>query len=378
MKKTTKIIGIGLIIFIIGGLGGLFFDYIIFSKVIANPVWSQNTIIKALDNRVKVIKTTEKIIVADNESTADIASRAATTVAYIESVNTNLGMTTTGNGVVVSSDGVIVTTTAVVPVGSTVQYVKLSSDAIYDVTDMYVDEYSDIVFLRINAENLATIPFANSDDARSGKRLISIARTRTDDDARFALGGFLGHDYTLSIAQPMSDFLQGVLSVDFSDTVLHKSVGSPVVDFQGNMVGLISYKEGADMVQKEFYAVAANDVYQSFENFLRVNNDTKVNNILLGINYHIINSLDVHIDDINITNGVVIDIPQAYAEQKVFASTLAAQNGLRGGDIIVMVNNEIVDAENNLSRLMHDNEDTSSIALKVLRDDELLTVDVVM
>ena len=376
MKKVMKVIAIGLGIFIIGGLGGLLVDYVIFTKVITHPVWSQNKIIKAIDNRVKVVKTIEKVVVADNESIAVIASRAASTVVYIESINAN-GDTVSGSGVVVSSDGIIATTTELVSqIDTALLFVRLADGQVYDVKDVYFDEYSTVVFLRIDAQNLATISFANSDDARSGKRLISISRSRSGEDALVALGGFFSHDNVFSVMNPNSDFLQGVLSIDFSQSILYKSIGAPVVDFQGNMVGLISATKKVD-VEKEFFAIAANDVYHAFETFLQ-KQDKEVNTSnKLGINYEMITAVDVHTQDIDITSGAVIIMPETYIDQSVFAQTLAARAGLRGGDIVVMVNNETVDAKNNLSRLMDKYVNDEKVTLKILRGTELIQVDII-
>jgi S1-C subfamily serine protease len=346
------------------------------SKVVANPDLSQNPIVQALDQRVQIIKSTEKVVVADNESIADIASRASTSVVYVESVD-DMGKSIQGNGVVMSSDGVIATTLAVVPESATTQYVKLSDGSVYDVEEKYVDEYTGIVFLRISANDLATISFANSDDARSGKRLIAISRSREDDDVHFAVGGFLGRDYIFSIAAPVSDFLQGVLSVDFSQIALEQSVGAPAVDFHGNMLGLISYKELLDSTQKEYYAIAATDVSRAFEEFLYKNNseDKVANNMLLGVNYHLITAIDAHIDGENITTGAVIETPQTYAQQQSFANSLAAINGIDGGDIIVTINNDVVDTKNNVARLMYKyiNSD-EDVIIKVLRDGKSISI----
>lgn len=378
MKKVFKFIGIGLLVFIIGGLGGVFLNYMLISRVVADPELSQNPIIKTLDQRVQIIKSTEKIVVAETESIADIASRASTTVAYVESVDAQ-NIITSGNGIVISSDGVIATTTAVVPKNNIVHYVKLSDGMVYDVTEMNVDEYTGIVFLRIDANDLATIAFANSDDARSGKRLITISRTRENNDAQFASGGFLGRNHIFNIALPMSDFLQGVLVMDLSQAALDHSVGAPAVDFHGDMVGLISYNIKAGSEQKDYYAIAANDVYRAFENFLQSKEDENVIQNGLGVNYQMINPLNVHIDDMHITDGAVIDTPKTYAEQRIFANSQAARSGLGGGDIVVTVNNETVDMRNSLSRLMHQYRNSKDkIVLKVLRGDELLTIDVIM
>ncbi len=374
MKKTFLIIAIIFLIFIIGGLGGLFFDYLIFSRVMAHPVWSQNPLVKALDNRVRVIKNTEKVVVAESESIADIASRTASSVVYIESTNANKTMVN-GNGIVVSSDGVIATTDVVVPPNSTVQYVKLADNSVYDVTAVYHDPYSRIVFLRIDANDLATIPFANSDDARSGKRLISIARSRAGDETHFALGGFLAHDYLFSIMAPKSDYLQGVLNIDFSPTVLSQSVGSPIIDFHGDMIGLISFKQEPETNTKDFYAIGANDVYNAFDEFLRAENETATReHVALGVDYHMITSLDAHVKNMDVTSGALIDMPQTYAARKVFAQSLAARSGLLGGDIVMLVNNDVVDVKNNLARLMYAHSDDERIELKVMRGDEIITV----
>ncbi len=376
MKKILKIIGIGTVILIIGGIGGLIVNYIVFAKISTHPVWSQNSIIKALDNRIRVIKTTEKIVVADNESIADIASRAAGSVVYVEIID-NEGKSKQGNGVIVSSDGVIATTTQIISSDKDVKiFVKLGDGTIKDVNQVYFDNHNGIVFLRIDAQNLATVSFANSDDARSGKRLISISRPRSGDEERFALGGFFGRDNLFSINKPISDFLQGILLIDFSQSVLEESIGAPVVDFKGNMVGMVSVNEVKDV--KNFYAIAANDIYESFEIFLKnqENNDDE-NRAILGVDYKIITSLDVHANDIEITSGAIIFNPETYVEQSDFAKTLAAKSGLRGGDIVIMVNNDTIDEKNNLSRLMYKNKDEEKITLKVLRGDELLSVEVI-
>jgi len=376
MKKTVRIIGIGVMIFIIGGLGGLMIDYLIFSKAITHPTWSQNKIIKAIDSRVGVVKTVEKIIVADNESIADIASRAAGTVVYIETIKSD-GTRITGNGIVISSDGVIATVTDVVATKDDITYVKLSDGTVHDVDNIFLDSYNGVALLRIDAENLATISFANSNDARSGKRLISIARPRSGSDARFALGGFFGWDYSESIARPVSDFLQGMLMLDFSQSILSQSVGAPVVDFQGNIVGLIAMENSQNtMNSKKFYAIASNDIFNAFESFLKLQEGELNENVSLGIDYEIIDVVDAHIADREIISGAVVPLAQTYVAQGKFAQSLAARSGLRGGDVIVMVNNEKIDNKNNLSRLIykHRNED---IVLDVLRASKPISINII-
>ncbi|MEN8252205.1 MAG: S1C family serine protease [Patescibacteria group bacterium] len=373
MKKIAKIVGLVILVFIIGAFGGLFVDYVILTKINTHPVWSQSPIVKEINDRIKVIKTTEKVVVEENDSIADIASRAAGSVVYVETVDSN-GLKNEGNGVVVSSDGTIVTSSSVVAEGDVSRLVKLADGSVHDIKDVYFDNYSGLVFLTVDTQDLATISFANSDDARSGKRLISISRSRFSDNARFSIGGFLCNEYTLNIAQPKSDFLQGVLSIDFSESVLEQNIGSPVVDFHGNMIGLVSKKNNLLTGEESFHAISANDIQNAFDDFLRVNNEMELNHVLLGVNYDLITALDVHVDDISVDSGARIKAPLLVQNTPV--NSLAMRSGLKDGDIVVMVNNETVDTKNNLARLMYEHSNDDSITLKVLRSDEIVTINI--
>lgn len=364
-------------VFIVGGIGGMIFDYIFFAQIVNNPSWAENGIVKTMANRYQVIKNTEKIIVENSESIADIAARAATSVVFVEAVDMQ-GQTRMGNGVVISSDGVIATTIAVVPDGFETQYVKLSDGRVFSVTEKYTDAYSGIVFLHTDARDLATISFANSDDAQSGKQLIGITQSRADNGAHFSAGGLVGKLYDLVTQEPVSDHLQGVLDIDFAETVFEQNVGAPVVDYQGNMVGLISEKKILPTEEVTYFAIAANDVYRAFESYLRtksvVEGQAVPQKILLGINYDIINAIDAQIKKLSVDRGAMIPTPSTYQENVLFNATNAAKMGLRGGDVVIMVNNDEVNAKNNLSRLLHKHDRSTTVNLTVLRAGEIITV----
>ncbi len=380
MKKILYYSGIALFVFIIGGAGGLFVDYVIFSKVTTHPVWSEYGIIKALDNRVKVIKNTEKIVVEEHESIADIANRASTTVVYVEVVHADASRVS-GNGVVVSSDGVVATTVGGIDQEDTV-YVRLSDNTIHTAQSFFTDPYTGITFLTVDVNDLATISFANSDDARSGKQLISIMQSRVGNDMYFASGGLVGHAHDTSIAAPKSNHLQGVLKVDFSDSVFEMGIGSPVVDYHGNMIGVIAKKESVNtgnpvVMDTEYYAIAANDVYKAFEDFLRsVHNKEPQKHVLLGVDYDMISSMDVYTDTLSVDSGAkIVALDATYQQKAAFHNTLAARSGLRVDDIVIMVGTQVVDSTHNLSRLLHDAEG-NQVVLQVMRGEKLVPITV--
>lgn len=383
MKKILGYAGLVILVIFLGGLGAFLFDYVFFSKIVSDPIWSQHPFVQSLDTRMRIIKNTEKIIVENSESIADIAQRASTSVVYIEAIDANDAMKM-GNGTIISSDGVIATTSEVVPIGYDTQYVKLADKTIHKAQKIYRDAYTGVVFLKIDAQNLATISFANSDEAQSGKRLISISQSRVDNGVHFSAGGLMGETRDFSVAMPHSDHLQGVFDIDFTESVLYDSVGAPLVDYHGNMVGLVTSHVGAiDAEQKRYYAIAVNDVYRSFEEYLQSQQGDMASSnagdrILLGVNYRMISDFDVVTDGLTVDSGAIIEGPQqkTYAALAAFNATLGARSGLLDGDIVIMVNNDVVDIENNLARLMHKYKQGDAVVLKVVRGKDVVTIPV--
>lgn len=78
-----------------------------------------------------------------------------------------------GSGVIIRSDGYIVTNNHVVS-GATEVKVTLNNNKSYDAKVIGTDEVTDVALLKIEAEGLPTIPFADSDKLRLGEWVLAI------------------------------------------------------------------------------------------------------------------------------------------------------------------------------------------------------------
>ncbi len=78
-----------------------------------------------------------------------------------------------GSGVIIRSDGYIVTNNHVVN-GATEVKVTLKNNKTYDATVIGTDEVTDVALIKIDAEGLPTIPFADSDNLRLGEWVLAI------------------------------------------------------------------------------------------------------------------------------------------------------------------------------------------------------------
>ncbi|MCL1808047.1 MAG: trypsin-like peptidase domain-containing protein, partial [Oscillospiraceae bacterium] len=78
-----------------------------------------------------------------------------------------------GSGVIISPDGYIVTNSHVVD-GATRLRVKLHDDRLFDATLIGQDPSTDVALIKIDADDLPTLPFGNSDQLRLGEWVLAI------------------------------------------------------------------------------------------------------------------------------------------------------------------------------------------------------------
>ena len=78
-----------------------------------------------------------------------------------------------GSGVIISSDGYVVTNNHVIE-GADKLSVKLSDGRVFEGRVVGTDPATDVALVKINAEELPTIPFGSSDDLRLGEWVLAI------------------------------------------------------------------------------------------------------------------------------------------------------------------------------------------------------------
>lgn len=375
MKKTVKISLVVLALFCIGGLGSLFVNYIVFSKLVTHPVWSDNAIVKALSNKVVVTEHTKEVVVKDNESLSSISAQVSASVVYVENLNSPTENLLGGSGIVISGDGVIAIHESVLE-DSDKYNVGFFDGSTYEAKKVFKDDFNGVIFLRVEGRNdLTAMPFANSLDAISGRKLINIYREKMSEQAFFTLGILSGNDYLFQTKQPSCDYLEGVFRVDFNEKALENGLGGPMIDFNGEMVGMLAknYKD-------EYFVITSNDVKSAFNRFLEegeqiqvmdddsIEGEQKVEErIRLGVSC---DSLSQNKNDE--LNGVRIN----YSVDDVETKNLAKELGINDQDVITHIDGDEVSLKNPLSEILLNYKKGDVIKVKLLRGGEQVELDI--
>jgi len=152
IKSVFKII----LIFVVGVIGGIFADQILWPYFIERPLFFEYRL-----DRAPVYITEEKeIFIQENTALQNAVEK-------VEKVVVGMGYSFKGSGIIVTSDGLIVTLSDFLPVGS-----------VYFDGKEYIPEVvkteNGLVLLKIKENNLPTVSFADMGEVRLGQRMFLV------------------------------------------------------------------------------------------------------------------------------------------------------------------------------------------------------------
>jgi S1-C subfamily serine protease len=213
LKNILKIIAI----FIIGIVGGIFADQILWPYFIERPLFYKYR----LEQSPVYINETKEITIQENTALQDAIKKVDKVVVGIR-VKTTAGKIIEGSGIVVTSDGLVLALNSLVPQGAEM---SLFLDG-KKYTPKVLQRKNSLALLKIEENNLATTAFADFEKISLGERV-------------FLLGIIFGkNDSTQKITN------EGIIKT-FDETSIQTNItedlilqGSPLFDIEGHLVGL--------------------------------------------------------------------------------------------------------------------------------------------
>ncbi|HEX8234730.1 MAG TPA: Do family serine endopeptidase [Abditibacteriaceae bacterium] len=266
-----------------------------------------------------------------------------------------------GSGMIFRSDGYILTNAHVVDdTDKDGVTVKLANGTEYKKARVVgIDERTDVAVIKINATNLPTVKLGDSADVRVG-------------DWAIAVGNPFGLEHTVTVGvisakarevplneRSPGDYLQTDASINPGNS------GGPLCDINGRVIGVNNaiYSQSGGNVGIGF-AIPMNTARGIAEELIR---SGKITRGYLGVE---IRSLD---EDLatefglpRTTKGVLVNT--------VSPNTPGARAGLQPGDVVQAFNGQAVTKSGELQRLVGAAPVNSRVALRVLRGDQVVTL----
>lgn len=370
MTKTKKALFV-LLIIILGGLGGIIGNRYLFPYLGTTSFFSKYKFLKKSTDDVTVINKTEQVYVKEETSIEKISSSAASSVVNVlcyteansKNVSTKNNTFSNTTGTMITSDGLVMTYTENVSPDSKYKVITQNGNS-YDAEFYGADSYSNLVFLKINGSNLPVISFGNSDDSSPGEKVIAIGSNSKTYSNRYVAGLISTFDPTFNLSGKsvsLSEKMDGVFQTDFSIDVEQYYTGGPVVDYTGQVIGIVGSN------QKDFFFIPSNKVKKIVDKAIRKEIES---NVALGLYYVPITKAYAISHNLKVENGAFIYSASGQEGLAILSGSIAEKSGLKLNDIITAVNGENITLENSLSDLLYQYKKGDKIELTALRNDQ--------
>ena len=241
-----------------------------------------------------------------------------------------------GSGVIIRPDGYIVTNNHVVN-GATEVQVVLNNNKTYEAKVIGTDEATDVALIKIEAEGLPTIPFADSDNLRLGEWVLAIGspynlRSTITAGIVSAKGRSMGgateqQDPYGRLSQSNQPKIKIESFIQTDAVVNPGNSGGALVNKAGELVGIntMIYSQTGSYSGYSF-AVPSNIVRKIVEDLIDFGS---VKRARLGVTYRQVTEDDQKELKLSSLDGVYIE--------EVSAGSSADKAGIRKGDILVSI-----------------------------------------
>ncbi len=388
IKKAVFFAFLAFLILVLGGIGGVIFDRLLVPRLAVNKYFSDRDFFKKTADRVTVINKTEQIVIREDDTVEKIVSQPATAVVNIVALPTitkdakgnvaALGAAAetvvTTTGVLLTNDGLVATySEASFDTAKTKYSILLFDGSIHEAIFVGRDTLTNLSFFRmVDASNTPAIAFANSDDARVGRKLIAIGNTFAEYQNRLAVGllGNINRIFNLSgKTVASSEKWEGVFEMDLSRP--EAFVGGPVIGYNGEMVGIVGTLRVDNVLQS--FLIPSNVVRDSLN---RVIAGTLEKRPLFGAYYLPITKALALGRGLARDRGALIYSRSGSTGLALITDSPAMKAGLQAGDIIISVNGVEVNLDNPLPKLLARFTIGDTVTLVILRAGEERSVEV--
>jgi serine protease Do len=267
-----------------------------------------------------------------------------------------------GSGVIISSDGYILTNNHVVQNARTIQ-VKLTDNRSFSGKVIGTDPATDVALVKIDADNLQPITFADSDQAEVGDVVLAVGDP-------FGIGQTVTEGIiSAKNRQGLSDDGDSDESFIQTDAAINPgNSGVALVDTNGRLVGMntaILSRSGGN--QGIGFAVPSDLCRWVADSLIK---NGKVERGELGVTIQQLSPELAKAMNIHRTNGAVV--------ADVKPNSPADKAGIKSGDVVVQFDSKPIEDYNTLKLMVAESTPGKSVPVQIDRDGQTLNLNVTL
>lgn len=355
-KRTARIVGIIVCILALIGIGTAI-GLAIAEKYGPNATPSLVT----TNDGNKAISETESSIASVAER---VAPSVVSIIAKTKSLSLFYGSRTSdaaGTGVIISKDGYVMTNNHVIESAREASIIDSEGELYKDVEVIGRDPLNDIAFLKINADKEFTpAQLGNSATIRTGQQVVAIGNAlgQYKNTVTSGIISGTGRPVTASTSSGSAESLTDLIQTDAS--INPGNSGGPLVNLSGQVIGInTAIVEDANGIG---FAIPINATKGIIAGVLETG---KVRRAILGVNYLSITPDVAREYDLPVKAGAYIYTVDG--SDAILDNGPADKAGLRRGDIITKINDDVIGEQGGLSTILGSYRPGDKVTLTYLR-----------
>ncbi|MEA1925967.1 MAG: trypsin-like peptidase domain-containing protein [Patescibacteria group bacterium] len=399
IKKIIKILSIVFVIAVIGGVSGVTMERNIVPWLSSFKCLERFPILQKANERITVINKTEQVTVHENFSVTNTSQNVLPVVVSIveyadeKDVQKENEIKTSSDiqshiktGIILTGDGLIMSVirnnadvfeedSPLLELNTSKRYkIFTSSGKEFEAKKIFVDQYAEVEFYKMEAANLPAAQFGNSDELETGEKIIIIGNAAGEYQNTFSLGVINEKNKRFSLLNSelsSSEKMEGAIMCDA--LINEKNMGGPIVDFNGTVVGIARYitKDGENIG----FMIPINRLRFTIERAIQGQRNPHG---VLGAYYLSINREIALLNHLMVNKGALIYSFSGQRGLAVKKGSAADIAGLQLGDIVLSVDSKEITLDVPLSQMISKYQADDKIMLTIMRNGEIKSLKVIL
>ncbi len=266
-----------------------------------------------------------------------------------------------GSGWIIDPSGIIVTNNHVVEGAKTIT-VTTDDGVTYqaDPSQVYTDSLNDLAIIKIHASNLPYLKTGDSSHMRIGDWVIAIGNALGQGTR--ATEGIIsrkGVELDMSQDQTLYDLLETSAAINAGNS------GGPLVNLEGEVIGITSAKIASVGVEGMGYAISINTALPIIQDLV---NKGYVVRPYIGVRLYTVDQIAITQLSLSVDTGVLIT--------EITANSPAAQAGLQQYDVVVSIGGQKVTTIAEFTKILYSSAIGQPLEIKYWRGDKEYTTTV--
>ncbi|MFZ1301298.1 MAG: trypsin-like peptidase domain-containing protein [Candidatus Microsaccharimonas sp.] len=266
-----------------------------------------------------------------------------------------------GTGIIVSTDGYVMTNNHVIQDVNDVSIIDSNGDQYDDVTVIGRDPLNDVAFLKIKSDKtFKAATLGNSSTIRIGQQVVAIGNAlgQYSNTVTSGIISGTGRPITADAGNGQTETLSDLIQTDAS--INPGNSGGPLLNMAGQVIGInTAIAEDANGIG---FSIPINSTKGVLAGVLETG---KVSRAYMGVNYLSITPDVANEYKLPVKNGAYVHSDNGSA---VASGSPAEKAGLKDGDIITKVNDDVVGEQGSLSSIIGQYKPGDTVTITYLRD----------